>query len=118
MVQIELKGLHFKAFHGVHEFERREGNNFIVDLWVDSSAFSSLETDNLEDTVDYEQLYALVAREMAVTSNLLENVAARIAKSILNEIAEIDSVKVRIAKKNPPISGKCEESAVTYIKKR
>lgn len=118
MVQVELKGLEFKAFHGVHEFERVEGNSFFVDLIVQSSKSEALKSDNLSDTVDYEVLYHIIESEMKIQAKLLENLAYRIAQRIFDELPETESLKIRIAKQNPPIGGKCSESAVTYSSKR
>ena len=118
MVSIELVGLEFYAHHGVYAEERTKGNEFSVDVMVDTSAGSTVDSDNLADTVNYEQLYEIVEQEMICPSNLLEHVAGRICDTVLKEISLTEKVRVRVSKKNPPIAGKCQESAVIVTKRR
>ena len=118
MVRIELVGLEFFAHHGVYKEETANGNDFTVDVMVESNAITTVASDDLADTVDYEQLYGIVESEMNEPSRLLEHVAGRICDTILKHINLTEEVKVRVSKKNPPIAGKCKESAVTVTKRR
>ena len=79
---IELLGMEFHAFHGCLEQERKEGNTFIVDFLGRRNVRKAARSDMLEDTADYGTIYRLVASEMEKPSNLLENLAGRIATAI------------------------------------
>lgn len=110
---IELLGMQFKAFHGCLPQERRDGNLFVVDFSCEYDITAAAASDRLSDTLDYGEVYRIVAREMAVPSNLLENVAARIAGAVRCAHPEIISLKVSVAKKNPPVAGEAGWSRVT-----
>lgn len=103
--QIELRGLTFRACHGVLPEEREQGNTFVVDLLLDADIRRAVLTDELGDTVNYAEVYEVVAREMAVPSLLLEHVCGRIATSLLDAFAALQRVRVSVTKKNPPIEG-------------
>jgi dihydroneopterin aldolase len=69
-------------------------------------------SDELSQTVDYVSINAIVNREMAIASKLLENVVARILEKIIEDHSIISSVEVSVAKKNPPINGDVREVVV------
>ncbi len=112
---IELEGMEFHAFHGCLEKERKEGNTFMVDIHAETEMKKAVKTDDLEKTIDYGRVYDIVAEQMAIPSNLLENVAGRILDAIRKEFKEILFCKVRVSKKNPPVNGTCAWSRVTVM---
>ena len=112
---IELEGMEFHAYHGCQEKERREGNTFIVDFHAETELKKAVKTDDLENTIDYGRIYDIVAEQMAIPSNLLENVAGRILDAIRKEFDDILFLKVRVSKKNPPVNGACAWSRVTVM---
>ncbi|MCQ2328403.1 MAG: dihydroneopterin aldolase [Paludibacteraceae bacterium] len=101
---IQLEDIHFYAYHGVYEQERRDGNDFLVTVRLDMPESKAVKTDQLADTVSYEDVYALVAHEMAIPSQLLEHVAGRIRNS-LEQAYPYATIHVQIKKKNPPVGG-------------
>jgi len=105
--------MEFRAFHGCLEKEKREGNTFRVDVEYSYDAALAASGDDLTKAVDYSRIYSIVREEMAIPSNLLENVAWRIREAIKKEIDGIVSVKVSVSKRNPPVGGPCEWSAVS-----
>ncbi len=118
MAIISLEGLEFFAYHGVHDFEKEQGNSFIVDVEVEVDVLEAEQTDELSGTIDYEVLFNLVAAEMKIRSKLLEHVSARICDAILAHWQKINHVKVRIGKMNPPIGAVCKMSGVTVTRSR
>lgn len=117
MVKIELVGLEFFAYHGVYSEEQKAGNNFIVNLSVEGDFTHAVQNDELTGTVDYEQLYAIIADEMLTRSKLLEHIAGRILTRISKEHPEIKEMSIAIEKLNPPISGKCAATRVSITRK-
>lgn len=115
--QIELRGLTFRANHGVLPEEREQGNTFVVDLLLDADVHRAVFTDELCDTVNYAEVYEVVAREMAVPSQLLEHVCGRVAAALLDAFAALRRVRVSVTKKNPPIEGAgvCESAVVLTL---
>lgn len=110
---IALTGMEFHAFHGCLPEERRDGNLFVVDFECEYEISEAARSDRLEDTLDYGSIYDIVADQMAIPSNLLENVAARIAEAIVSAHPELEHFSVKVAKRNPPVSGKAAWSSVT-----
>lgn len=113
---IELSGMEFHAYHGCLESERLNGARYLVDFRCEYDITRAAFTDSLSDTLDYSEIYEIVARQMFVPSNLLEHVAARIADAIAAAHPEILSFSVKVSKENPPVSGKAAWSSVTIDK--
>ena len=113
---ITLKDLKFKAFHGVFEEEKVNGNTFIVDVKIKVDTSKAEKTDNINDTLDYVEVYRRVSVEMDIPSDLLENVASRINKSIAEMLVK-GKIKTTIYKQKPPIGGACAYTSVTLKQK-
>ena len=109
---ISLRDVRFRAFHGVLPQERRVGGDFLVTVRVGYPLERAMETDNVDDTLDYSALYALVEREVAEPSKLLEHVAGRIVKAITTSFPEVTSVDLELTKLNPPMGADSEGAAV------
>ena len=114
---IELEGMEFRAHHGCLEREKVVGNDFIVDFRGDVDMAAAMESDNLEDAVNYALIYNVVAHEMAQPSDLLEHVAGRIVHGIAARFPEFKEFSVRVSKKNPPVDGTVHWSRVTLTHK-
>lgn len=112
MGKIKIEGMEFYAFHGHFKEEQVVGNRFLVDLSIDTDMTIASATDDLEDAVDYQQVYAIIKREMDIKSALLENVASRIITSIKNEMNGVQSVTIKISKMNPNLGGKITSVSV------
>ena len=110
---IELEGMEFKAYHGCLEQEKVRGNSFTVDFRGELDLSAAADSDNLNDTLNYADIYEIVAYEMSIPSELLENVAGRILKTIENRFPELISFSVRVSKKRPPVEGVAQWSRVT-----
>ena len=111
MATVSLKGMKFYAFHGFYEFERRVGCNFVLDIDVNVDINYDPE-DQIEHTVNYEDIYALAAQVMQRKYKLLESVAFDIAKSIKAHSQLVKTVRVVLRKLNPPLPGKVDESVI------
>ena len=100
------------AFHGVLPQESQVGGEFIVDLRVHYNIYKAMETDRVEDTISYADLCDIVKREMAQPSALLEHVAGRIAKTVIQTYPTVESVWLRLTKVNPPMGADCSGAGV------
>lgn len=101
--RIELRGLTVRGNHGVFEHERRDGQDFVVDvtLWLDLRAAAA--SDDLADTVDYGGLAQRAADVVAgPPRDLIETVAAEIADDVMTD-DRIDAVEVVVHKPEAPI---------------
>jgi dihydroneopterin aldolase len=112
MATIALKGMRFYAFHGYYEFERRIGNNFVVD--VDAQVeIKGDPNDNIDKTLNYEEIYKITDRYMQKKYLLLEGLAYDIGVEIKAFDSKVKSVKVVLTKLNPPVGGKVDKAQVT-----
>ena len=109
---IELKKIFFHAYHGVMEQERIVGNTYRVDLKLFLDLSKAIQSDKLEDTINYADIYKIVKEEMSISSLLLEHVAGRIVRAIKQNYPDISKINIRLAKRNPPIEGEIHEAAV------
>ena len=102
---IRLKNMQFYGFHGVSESEKHLGGRFEVDVEMHLSLKDSCESDDLNDTINYEVIYKTVASCIRKDKfYLIEALANSIAKDILNE-HPVDSLMVRVRKPHAPVKG-------------
>jgi len=116
--RITLTGLRIQAHHGVFDFERLNGQEFVVDVvaWLDLSAASS--ADDLSRTVNYGELAEEVADAVSTSPvDLIETVAERVAKIVLTHEA-VTKAEVTIHKPQAPISVPFADVSVTIVRTR
>ena len=109
---ITLKNIRCYAYHGCLKEEGIIGSNYLINLKVKANLKKSSETDNLEDTVDYVKLNAIVVQEMNQRSKLLEEVGQRILNAIFLELPLVKKAWVTVSKVNPPLGGDAEMVSV------
>ena len=105
MDTIRLKNMQFYGFHGVDKSEKHLGGRFEVDVEMQLSLTKSCDSDDLNDTVNYERIYKTV--NTCVRKDkfyLIEALASSIAKDILINYP-INSIKVRVRKPHAPVKG-------------
>ena len=116
--RIELRGLRGFGRHGVFAHERRDGQEFVVDLVVTIDAAAAAASDDLADTVDYGALAEAVAEIIGGEPvNLLETLAERIATACL-AAAGVQEVEVRVHKPAAPIRPAFDDVIVTVARSR
>ena len=111
-VTFALETMKFYAFHGVIDAERSIGGEYLVDICytIDTEA---VNTDRIEDTVDYSVIFTLVKEQMMKPSSLIEHVAERISKVIKTRFPQIEALVVKLSKLNPPVNGEMGCASVT-----
>ena len=113
--KIELKGMTFYGFHGVNPAEKELGQRFIVDLDIFTDLSKAGQTDDLNDTVDYSEVYRAVRDVVEGPSlNLLESVVAAIAERAL-AYHGVEAVRVRLRKPEVPMKGSVLTHAAVEI---
>lgn len=109
---IVLKGVKFYAYHGVAPQERIVGNNYEVNVKIGYPIAEAMETDRLEFTLNYAEVYEKIKMEMDIPSRLLEHVAGRIVNRLKSVYPDISSLELQLSKRNPPIVGDVEAASV------
>lgn len=110
---ISLEGMEFYARHGYYEEERKIGNKYSVDVHLHTDFQKAVETDHLEGTVNYEKVYEIVTQVMSEEAQLLEHLGGKIIAALKSAFPDIEQIKVKISKHNPPIKGLCRKASVT-----
>ncbi len=103
---IRLKNMIFYAYHGAGEDEQNLGGKFECDVEMRCDLSAAAESDSLARTVDYEKVYAYVQKAVIERKYfLIEALATRIARGLLREFHQLESVTVRLRKPHPPVKG-------------
>lgn len=118
--KIKIKGLRVYGFHGVLDFEREDGQYFVVDatIWIDSDR--AVQTDDIANTISYAEVAELIAADVRENPvNLLESLASRLANRVLAASGPLASkVKVKVSKPDAPIQLYFDDVSVTAKAKK
>jgi dihydroneopterin aldolase len=116
--ELAVTGIECYGHHGVFEFERREGQTFVIDLVLGIDTAPAAVSDDLQDTVDYG---SLVAQVKAAVENdpvdLIETLAQRISGVCLLD-DRVEWARVTVHKPDAPIDATFSDVALTIIRKR
>ena len=116
--RLAVRGLAIHGHHGVFEHERRDGQEFVIDLVLGVDTRVAARTDDLQDTVDYGTLVDAVRTAVADDPvDLIETLAQRIADVCLRN-ALVDTVEVTVHKPHAPIQATFEDVALTINRSR
>lgn len=117
--RITLTGLRVRGTHGVFEHEKRDGQDFLVDVTVWLELAPAAATDKLADTLDYGELAARVAALVGGPSrDLIETVATEAAEDLMRWDARLHAAEVTIHKPHAPIELPFADVAVTVRRSR
>ncbi|MDR1092328.1 MAG: dihydroneopterin aldolase [Prevotella sp.] len=109
---ILLENVVFYANHGVVPQETIVGNEYIINLKIGIDLSKAGQSDDLQDTVSYADMYEDIKAEMAMPSKLLEHVAYRIVKRLRGKYEKIESLEIKLSKRNPPMGAQIDCAAV------
>lgn len=109
---IFLRNLRFHAFHGMLPQECITGNDYLVNVRIKFPLSDVFQTDCITDTISYADAYECIRREMEKPSQLLEHVAGRIGKCLIDSYPVIEEVDIEIMKINPPMGADCDGAGV------
>ena len=106
---LSLNGLKFNSKIGVYDFEKLNGNEFIINisLNIDNNNFD----DHIKKALDYESVYGIIELVMNKSFNLIETAAYEILKNIYLEFDQISSCAIEIIKLKPKIKGGINNSS-------
>ena len=113
MSTISIEKMEFYAYHGCFKEEQIIGTRFLLDLYLETDTTQAEKSDRLEDTVNYQEVYLLVKKEMEIKSKLLEHVGRRILDRIKERFPQVAKASLKISKMNPPLGGKMNNVSLT-----
>jgi dihydroneopterin aldolase len=115
---ISLVGLRARGNHGVHDFEREEGQEFVVDVVLEVDLGKAATSDNIADTVHYGELAnKLVKVITGPPVNLIETLADRLMVVCLHD-RRVKAATVTVHKPQAPIKHEFGDVAVTLRRER
>jgi dihydroneopterin aldolase/2-amino-4-hydroxy-6-hydroxymethyldihydropteridine diphosphokinase len=116
--RIAVTGIGATGHHGVHQFERDEGQPFVADVVLHLDTRRAAAGDDLTRTVDYgvvaRRVHAVLAGEPVA---LIETVAERIAATVLANPA-VHTVDVTVHKPEAPIEVPFDDVRVSIRRDR
>lgn len=116
--RISIRGLRARGRHGVFDFERREGQEFVVDAVLGVDTRPAARSDDVSDTVDYGELSdRLVAVVEGEPVNLIETLAQRLADVCLDSPRVVE-VEVTVHKPDAPIRHRFDDVSITITRRR
>ena len=116
--RIEFRGLTVRGYHGVFDHERRDGQDFVVDITVWADLAAAAESDELADTLDYGELAQRAAVVVAGPArNLIETVAGEIADGVMTD-ERVHAVEVVVHKPSAPMPFEFADVAVVARRSR
>jgi dihydroneopterin aldolase len=116
--RLAVRGIAVHGHHGVFEVERREGQEFRIDLVLGMDTRGAARSDDLQDTVDYGTLVDQVRSAVASDPvDLIETLAQRIADICLRN-DQVDTVEVTVHKPHAPIQATFDDVALTINRSR
>src|SRR5687768_1825736 len=116
--RITLTGLRVRGFHGVFEQEKRDGQDFLVDItaWLDLT--EAARSDELAKTLHYGELAERAAAIIGgQPRDLIETVAGEIAEDVLTD-SRVTAVEVTVHKPSAPIPLMFADVSVTVHRGR
>jgi dihydroneopterin aldolase len=116
--RLAVRGIEGFGHHGVLDFERRDGQQFVVDLVLALDTRTAARTDDLRDTVDYGNLVAKVKHGIETDPvDLIETLASRLA-GICLEDRRVRAVEVTVHKPDAPIEATFADVSLTIHRTR
>ncbi|WP_240640539.1 dihydroneopterin aldolase [Microbacterium sp. 10M-3C3] len=116
--EITMTGLRVFGRHGVFDHERRDGQEFVIDLTLGVATTAAAASDDVADTVHYGELAERVAAVVAGEPvNLIETLAQRIADAALSD-ERVQIVTVTVHKPSAPITVPFDDVSVTIRRSR
>lgn len=116
---ISLTGVRARGYHGVLDAERREGQDFLVDVHLGLDLGPAAASDDLRRTVDYAEVAALVVQVVeGEPFDLIERVAGVIADRVLGAQPLVERVAVTVHKPQAPVGVPFGDVAVTVHRRR
>lgn len=119
MDRLTLKGLKFRGYHGFYDEERQNGNDFEVDLVFSADFQKAASSDNLANTIDYQEAADTVQSVIEGPSvKLIETLTGRIGDQLFERFKKVQRLEVSVRKVNPPLDIQTEYSEIQMIWQR
>ena len=110
---ISLHGLREFGYHGVFDFEKMQGQEFVVDVDIETDFEMAVASDNVENTVNYADVAAIAVDGIKNQQfDLIETLADFIAQKVF-KLVGVKAVIVTVHKPQAPIQAEFADVRVT-----
>ncbi|MDW7655562.1 MAG: dihydroneopterin aldolase [Bacillota bacterium] len=117
--QVIMSGMVFFSHVGVLPEEKKNGQNFILDVIFHCDRLPATATDLLAQTIDYGQAYLVIKEIVEQASyDLIERLAGAVADTLLQTYQIAEAVDVTVRKPEAPIEGQFDYMAVRIYRQR
>lgn len=117
--RICLTGMSFYGYTGCFDFEKQNGQTFLVDLTLCFSVLKAARTDILSDTVHYGEVFEVVKNVVENGRfNLIEFMAGQIVSDVLDKFPKVEAVEAVVSKPDAPVSGVFKAMSVRIFRDR
>jgi dihydroneopterin aldolase len=117
--KIKVTGVEALGYHGLYDSEREIGQPFIVDVELSLDLEQAGKTDDLNYSVDYNDIAVLIHNEIVgPPMKLLETLAERICEKIFKSFPAVEEIKATVHKPRAPISVPFGDVSITIKRER
>lgn len=114
MDEIKLTGLKVFAYHGVLPEEKKNGQDFFIDIVIKTDLRPAGASDDLTKTINYAEMAELASRTFSSGSfDLIEAAAENLSTTILKSYPLISEISVTVHKPSAPIGLPFSDVSVT-----
>lgn len=115
---LTITGLEVFAHHGVFDFERENGQRFVIDVELALDTSAAAGDDDLAQTVHYGELAVEISEAVAADPvDLIETLAERVAGVVLAH-PPVERVRVVVHKPDAPIPVPFADVSITIVRHR
>lgn len=119
MDKIILQGCQFYGYHGVFSEEQQLGQLFVVDCELTVDLMAASQSDDLSDTINYGAVFEVIKYHVEIQQyRLLEKLAGELCRDLYQQYEEIQHIRLKIIKKNPPIAGHYQAVGIEIERER
>ncbi|MBM7555151.1 dihydroneopterin aldolase [Thalassobacillus pellis] len=119
MDKIYVNQMEFYGYHGLFPEENKLGQRFYVDLELDVDLAAAGEKDDMNESIDYGEIYQVTKSVVeGEAKKLVEAVAETIASRMLTAFSKIAGCRVKVIKPDPPIPGHYKSVAIEIYRSR
>ncbi|ALX49423.1 dihydroneopterin aldolase [Lentibacillus amyloliquefaciens] len=119
MDKILLNQMAFYGYHGLFPEETKLGQRFVVDAELMLDLQKSSRSDDMNDSIDYGEIYNVVKEIVeGKPKNLVETIAEQIADELFRSFDLLEACQLKVTKPDPPIPGHYQSVAVEIYRER
>ena len=115
-----LIGLSFYSRHGVYEYERMNGQKFVIDCIVHTDLHAAALSASLPNTVNYGAVFDRISHVMTDGGQfvLLEELAYHIINDLMTTFTAITAVQVTVKKPHVSVAGIIDYLGIAITRNR